>query len=53
MKSRKIMRDGQKWEIPDAFYRISIKVLIKNHETLDDEFEEVDVVEIRNLLDTS
>lgn len=31
MKSRKIIRDGQEWEIPDAFYRISIKVLIKNN----------------------
>lgn len=32
MKSRKIIRDGREWEIPDAFYRISIKVLIKNDE---------------------
>jgi 8-oxo-dGTP pyrophosphatase MutT (NUDIX family) len=30
MKSRKIIRDGREWEIPDAFYRISIKVLIKD-----------------------
>jgi 8-oxo-dGTP pyrophosphatase MutT (NUDIX family) len=30
MKSRKITRDGREWEIPDAFYRISIKVLIKD-----------------------
>lgn len=29
MKSRKITRDGRKWEIPDAFYRISTKLLIK------------------------
>lgn len=28
MQSRKITRDGREWEIPDAFYRISIKVLI-------------------------
>jgi len=30
MNVRKIVRDGREWEIPDAFYRISIKVLIKN-----------------------
>jgi len=30
MKPRKITRDGREWEIPDAFYRISIKVLVKN-----------------------
>jgi len=30
MKTRKITRDGREWEIPDAFYRISIKVLIKD-----------------------
>lgn len=30
MNSRKITRDGREWEIPDAFYRISIKVLIKD-----------------------
>jgi len=30
MKPRKIIRDGREWEIPDAFYRISIKVLIKD-----------------------
>jgi 8-oxo-dGTP pyrophosphatase MutT (NUDIX family) len=28
MKSRKIIRDGRDWEIPDAFYRISIKILV-------------------------
>ncbi len=32
MKSRKIIRDGRKWEIPDAFYRISIKMLIKDND---------------------
>lgn len=32
MKSRKIIRDGQDWEIPDAFYRISIKILVKNRD---------------------
>ena len=30
MQLRKIIRDGREWEIPDAFYRISIKILIKN-----------------------
>jgi 8-oxo-dGTP pyrophosphatase MutT (NUDIX family) len=30
MKSRKIIRDGREWEIPDAFYRVSIKILVKN-----------------------
>jgi 8-oxo-dGTP pyrophosphatase MutT (NUDIX family) len=32
MKSRRIIRDGRKWEIPDAFYRVSIKILIKDHD---------------------
>ncbi len=32
MKLRKITRDGREWEIPDAFYRISIKVLVKDQE---------------------
>src|SRR6266540_4453287 len=30
MKSRKFTRDGQDWELPDAFYRVSVKLIIKN-----------------------
>jgi 8-oxo-dGTP pyrophosphatase MutT (NUDIX family) len=30
MKSRKFTRHGQEWELPDAFYRVSIKLFIKN-----------------------
>lgn len=30
MASRKFTREGREWEIPDAFYRVSIKLLIKD-----------------------
>jgi|GEM_PF-1439996 len=30
IQSRKFTREGREWEIPDAFYRVSIKILIKN-----------------------
>jgi 8-oxo-dGTP pyrophosphatase MutT (NUDIX family) len=30
MKSRKYVRDGREWEMPDAFYRFSVKLIIKN-----------------------
>lgn len=30
MEILKFTRDGQDWELPDAFYRISIKLVIKN-----------------------
>lgn len=33
MNSRRITRDGRDWIIPDAFYRISVKVLIKDEES--------------------
>jgi 8-oxo-dGTP diphosphatase len=32
MKSRKFVREGREWELPDAFYRVSIKLIIKNSE---------------------
>ncbi|HSX29376.1 MAG TPA: NUDIX hydrolase [Candidatus Saccharimonadales bacterium] len=30
IESRKFTREGREWEIPDAFYRVSIKVIIKD-----------------------
>jgi len=30
MASRKFTREGRQWEIPDAFYRVSIKLIIKD-----------------------
>jgi 8-oxo-dGTP pyrophosphatase MutT (NUDIX family) len=30
IESRKFTREGRQWEIPDAFYRVSIKVIIKD-----------------------
>lgn len=30
MKTRKFTRDEREWELPDAFYRVSIKVIIKD-----------------------
>ncbi len=30
MKSRKFVREGGEWELPDAFYRVSIKLIIKD-----------------------
>lgn len=32
MKSRKFVKEGREWELPDAFYRVSIKLVIKNSE---------------------
>lgn len=31
-KSRKFIREGREWEIPDAFYRVSIKLIIKDED---------------------
>ncbi len=30
MKSVKFIKENQEWQVPDAFYRISIKAIIKN-----------------------
>jgi len=30
IESRKFTREGRQWEIPDAFYRVSIKLIIKD-----------------------
>jgi 8-oxo-dGTP diphosphatase len=30
IESRKFTREGREWEIPDAFYRVSIKLIIKD-----------------------
>ena len=30
MKSRKIVRDGREWELPNAFYRVSVKIVAKD-----------------------
>jgi 8-oxo-dGTP pyrophosphatase MutT (NUDIX family) len=32
--SRKFTREGREWEIPDAFYRVSIKLIIKDGDRL-------------------
>jgi 8-oxo-dGTP diphosphatase len=32
MKSRKFVKEDREWELPDAFYRVSIKLIIKNSE---------------------
>ncbi len=37
MKSRKFTKEGQEWELPDAFYRISVKLIVKNDKNDKDE----------------
>jgi 8-oxo-dGTP pyrophosphatase MutT (NUDIX family) len=32
MKSRKFVKEGEEWKLPDAFYRVSIKIVIKNED---------------------
>src|ERR1700739_3514268 len=30
MKTRKFVREGRDWELPDTFYRVAIKLIIKD-----------------------